>query len=144
MDAELDPTLDPPSHLALILDLNPAQWHRSAQTTAEHPLSLSDFLTQTLTFLNAHLAGKHENTLAVIGAFPDTSKMLYSTADPPSDSYLGLDSHPANSFRPFRLVDATLIKRIQDEFDYLDDTDTQNNRGLVGAITKSLCCKLVH
>ncbi|KAF8973119.1 transcription factor Tfb4-domain-containing protein [Flammula alnicola] len=51
------------SHLSVVLDLSPAHWHQS-------DLSLSSFLSQLLVFLNAHIALKHENTLAVFAALP--------------------------------------------------------------------------
>lgn len=61
---------DRPSHLSLVLDLSPAHWHLSAQSTNPYPLPLKTFLAQLLAFLNAHVACKHENTLAVFGALP--------------------------------------------------------------------------
>lgn len=63
-------SMDKASHLSVILDLSPSQWHHSAQQDNPYPLSLPDFLSQLLTFLNMHIASKHENTLAVFGAFP--------------------------------------------------------------------------
>jgi len=62
--------MDEPSHLSVILDLSPTQWHLSADSTNTTPLTLKSFLSQLLTFLNAHIASKHENTLAVFGALP--------------------------------------------------------------------------
>lgn len=58
------------SHLSVIVDLSPAQWHLSAQATNPCPLSIETFLSHLLAFLNAHIASKHENTLAVFGALP--------------------------------------------------------------------------
>jgi hypothetical protein len=58
------------SHLSLIIDLSPSQWHLSAQSTNPHPLPFQTFLSHVLTFLNSHIAAKHENTLAVFGALP--------------------------------------------------------------------------
>lgn len=58
------------SHLSVILDLSPVQWHLSAQATNPYPLSVETFLSHLLAFLNAHVASKHENTLAVFGALP--------------------------------------------------------------------------
>lgn len=72
-------TLDAPSDLILILDLAPKQWHLSSLESNEHPLSLEDFLPQVLTFINAHLAGRHENTITVLGAFP--GQRLVSTSN---------------------------------------------------------------
>lgn len=62
--------MDNATHLSVIVDLSPTQWHLSAETDNAHPLPLSVFLSQFLVFLNAHIASKHENTLAVFGAFP--------------------------------------------------------------------------
>lgn len=61
---------DKASHLSVVVDLSPSQWHLSAQNDNPSPLSLRDFMSQLLAFLNTHLASKHENTLAVFGAFP--------------------------------------------------------------------------
>jgi transcription initiation factor TFIIH subunit 3 len=66
--------MDSASHLSIIIDFSPQQWHLSALTSAstngQTPFSLADFLPQLFVFLNAHLASQHENTLNVIGAFP--------------------------------------------------------------------------
>jgi transcription initiation factor TFIIH subunit 3 len=58
------------SHLSVVIDLSPSQWHLSADPLNTYPLPLNTFLSQLLAFLNAHIASKHENTLAVFGAFP--------------------------------------------------------------------------
>ena len=62
--------MDKATHLSVIVDLSPAQWHLSSLSNNEFPLSLEYFLSQLLAFLNTHVASKHENTLAVFGAFP--------------------------------------------------------------------------
>jgi transcription initiation factor TFIIH subunit 3 len=62
--------MDGPSHLSLIIDLSPSQWRLSAQPSNPHPLSFQTFLSHVLTFVNTHIASKHENTLAVFGALP--------------------------------------------------------------------------
>ena len=70
------------SHLSLIIDLSPSQWHLSAQST--NPLSFQTFLSHVLTFLNSHIAAKHENTLAVFGALPGKRCALsYNVVDAP-------------------------------------------------------------
>jgi transcription initiation factor TFIIH subunit 3 len=65
-------SLDAPTHLTLILDLSPKQWHLSSLESNEFSLSLDAFLSQVLAFINAHLAGRHDNTITVFGAFPGT------------------------------------------------------------------------
>lgn len=132
--------MDGSSHLSLIIDLSPSQWHLSAQPSNPRPLSFQTFLSHVLTFLNSHIASKHENTLAVFGALPgkrcahttiepqslslncNSSSMLYSSLDaesangnePPAD---------ANSYRPFKVVDSVVTNNIQNELD------------LIGAVT---------
>jgi transcription initiation factor TFIIH subunit 3 len=60
------------SHLSVVVDLSPMHWDLSAREAPEntYPLSLASFLSQLLAFLNTHIACRHENTLAVFGAFP--------------------------------------------------------------------------
>ena len=66
-DAE---NMDKASHLSVVLDLSPTQWHLAAQSRTSHSLTLSTFLSHLLSFLNAHIACKDENSLAVFGALP--------------------------------------------------------------------------
>lgn len=47
--------------LVIIIDTNPFVWSAS-------PLPLTDALRQILLFINAHLALKHDNKLAVIAS----------------------------------------------------------------------------
>lgn len=56
------------SHLSVVVDLSPIQWHLAED--GPNPIMLETFLTHFLTFLNSHVALKHENSLAVFGAFP--------------------------------------------------------------------------
>ena len=75
--------IEPSSHLSVILDLSPTQWHHASQHTydelqpqSSQTLTFRSFITQTLAFLNSHLALKHENTLAVYGALPGKRYVL--------------------------------------------------------------------
>lgn len=67
------------SHLSVVIDLSPTHWDLSARDPPqnEFPLTLATFLSQLLAFLNAHIACKHENTLAVFGAFPGKRCVLF-------------------------------------------------------------------
>ena len=62
--------MDKPSHLSIVLDLSPKQWHLSAQPSSPHPITLATFLSHLLAFLNAHIACKDENSIALFGALP--------------------------------------------------------------------------
>ncbi|KAJ3748950.1 transcription factor Tfb4-domain-containing protein [Lentinula detonsa] len=73
------------SHLSVVVDLSPSQWHLSS-LHQPYPLDLGSFVSQLLAFLNAHIASRHENSLAVFGAFPGKSVLLYSSAIPPAET----------------------------------------------------------
>ncbi|EJD02839.1 Tfb4-domain-containing protein [Fomitiporia mediterranea MF3/22] len=130
--------IDNPSHLAIILDLFPTQWHLSSLPKNAYPHSFKSFLAQTLAFLNFHLTLKHENALVVYGAFPGKSVLLYSSTDHKAE---GADDSIAvpNTYLPFKVVDTAVTKRISEELDAMSDFDEEALRQLVGALTKALC-----
>ncbi|KAJ7188011.1 TFIIH subunit Tfb4/p34 [Mycena filopes] len=127
------------SHLSVVIDLSPNYWHLSAREPPEnpHPLTLATFLSQLLVFLNAHIACKHENTLAVFGAFPGKSVMLYSSSDPLPDAQSANTN--SNSFPPFQAVDSAVVERIMAELDLLEQQEDPGPSAMVGAIAKALC-----
>ena len=128
--------MDKASHLSVIVDLSPTQWHLSSLSNNQFPLSLDNFLSQLLTFLNTHVASKHENTLAVFGAFPGKrfasphktypkvliiiSLMLYSSTDPGADQLID-----ANAYPPFRIVDSSVMRVVIDEVEATRYDDEQ-------------------
>ncbi|KAJ4483225.1 transcription factor Tfb4-domain-containing protein [Lentinula aciculospora] len=124
------------SHLSVVVDLCPSQWHFSS-LHQPYPLNLGSFFSQLLAFLNAHIASRHENSLAVFGAFPGKSVLLYSSADLSSET----PSNDANSFPPFKMVDSTIMHNIVQHLDTLtqDPDEEEAPSALVGALTKSLC-----
>ncbi|KAL1939789.1 hypothetical protein VTO73DRAFT_9489 [Trametes versicolor] len=129
--------MDTPSHLSVILDLSPTQWALSAQSTNPPGISLETFLSQLLAFLNAHIACKDENTLAVFGALPGESVLLYSSTgevtasdDGPTDS---------NTYRPFKTLDATVMKSLAERLESFGDAAEEAPIGIVGCMTKALC-----
>ncbi|KAG7446289.1 Tfb4-domain-containing protein [Guyanagaster necrorhizus] len=124
------------SHLSVVVDLSPTQWHLSGHSSNAYPLALNSFLSQLLVFLNAHLASKHENTLAVFGALPGKSVMLYSSIDQEVGATMQMDS---NSYLAFKMVDSAIVRSIRDELDVLMDDEEEAPCGLVGALTKALC-----
>ncbi|KAF5393408.1 hypothetical protein D9757_000751 [Collybiopsis confluens] len=121
------------SHLSVVVDLAPAHWHRSSLHTPSI-LDLPSFISQLLAFLNAHIAARHENTLAVFGAFPGESVLLYSSSDPPAD-YPPSD---ANSFPPFKMVNSIIIRNILSHLES-STADEQAPSALVSALIKALC-----
>ncbi|KAI5123036.1 hypothetical protein M0805_000472 [Coniferiporia weirii] len=130
--------MEPASHMSVILDLSPTQWHLSSLPKNEYPLSFRSFLAQTLAFLNSHLAFKHENTLAVYGALPGKSVLLYSSMDrKPETADESLAD--ANTYLPFKVVDTAVTSSIGAELDALSEEEEEAPCQLVGALTKALC-----
>lgn len=81
--------------------------------------------------------------------------MLYSSAESAPDTAPPPD---ANSYRPFRVVDHTVVSRITEEFDALHEDEDEGASvarlralavlsvavvpvALVGALAKALCCQ---
>ncbi|KAM5531578.1 hypothetical protein V8D89_014747 [Ganoderma adspersum] len=129
--------MDKPSHLSVIVDLSPTQWALCAQSANPPGLSLQGFLSQLMAFLNAHIACKDENTLAVFGAFPGQSVMLYSsTGEVMTTASEVTDS---NTYRPFRTLDSTVMSSIAERLDSYDGAGEEAPIGLVGCLTKALC-----
>ncbi|KAJ4001593.1 transcription factor Tfb4-domain-containing protein [Lentinula boryana] len=111
------------SHLSVVVDLSPSQWHLSS-LHQPYPLDLGSFVSQLLAFLNAHIASRHENSLAVFGAFPGKRC-----------------AGDANSFPSFKMVDSTMMHNIVKQLENLnqDSAVEEAPSALVGALTKSLC-----
>lgn len=135
--------LEPSSHLSVIVDLSPTQWHLSSLPKNEQqPLSFRSFISQTLAFLNSHLALKHENTLSVYGALPGKrfvfysqsfycrspttrlpSVLLYSSTIPGSET--DDITADANTYQPFKVVDHAVTKRITEELELLKEVEEE-------------------
>ncbi|KZT70986.1 transcription factor Tfb4 [Daedalea quercina L-15889] len=131
--------MDAASHLGVVVDLSPTHWYLSSTRTQHNarPLSLKSFLSHLLVFLNSHIACKDENTLAVFGVLPGRSIMLYSSTSESSGN--PLDKADANTYRPFKVLDATVMRTIAEHVENLGPSDLEIPGELVGALTKSLC-----
>ncbi|KAI0630365.1 transcription factor Tfb4 [Trametes polyzona] len=129
--------MDKPSHLSVVLDLSPTQWALCAQSTNPPGISLQAFLSQLLAFLNAHIACKDENTLAVFGALPGQSVLLYSSTGEVTAS----DNEPTdpNTYRPFKTLDSAVMNSLAERLGSLGDAQEEAPIGLVGCLTKALC-----
>lgn len=112
-----------PSLLTIILDTNPNAWALLADT-----LPFSQVVANLLVFINAHLAFNHANKIAIIASHTLRAEFLYPTPtlrnamkdsrpDEP-DSETGdansLEQHlttsdDADKYRPFRLIQETLV-----------------------------------
>lgn len=122
----------PPSLLTIILDTNPNAWALLSNT-----LPLSSAIANLLVFINAHLAFNHANKVAVIASHTQSAEFLYPSAhptlklfkngerhynsshdsdtemlngkEPTADKTLNFSSDDANKYRPFRIIQETLL-----------------------------------
>ncbi|KAI0780052.1 transcription factor Tfb4 [Fomes fomentarius] len=129
--------MDKPSHLSVIIDSSPTQWALCAQSTNPPGITLQTFLSHLLAFLNAHIACKDENTLAVFGALPGQGIMLYSSTGEVTTSTS--DNIDSNTYRPFKTLDATVLASIAERLESYDGVSAEEPIGLVGCLTKALC-----
>ncbi|KAF7315506.1 Transcriptional factor [Mycena indigotica] len=128
------------SHLSVVVDISPSNWDLSARGAPHntYPLTLASFLSQLLAFLNAHIACRDENTLAVFGAFPKKSVMLYASTESASD-WVSTDS-TGNAYPPFNALDSMVVQRISAELQLIENSmEEEAPSSLVGALTKALC-----
>jgi transcription initiation factor TFIIH subunit 3 len=93
-------------------------WHNPNE---HQPLSFHDALDHVLVFLNAHLALKAENQLAVYAASITTSHLLYSSLKPEMQSDDSLE-RDANTYAPFRMLDHQISEGIKDVIRDLNET----------------------
>ena len=139
--------MDRASHLSVVVDLSPTHWYLSSTRSQQNsrPLSLKSFLSQLLVFLNSHIACKDENTLAVFGVLPGRryartssrndaewrvpmlklfSVMLYSSSSETSGK--PLEAADANTYRPFKVLDATVMQTVAEHVENLGPSDLES------------------
>ncbi|KAJ3038045.1 RNA polymerase II transcription factor B subunit 4, partial [Rhizophlyctis rosea] len=97
--------------LAVIIDCNPTAWARAAQSP-DKPIHFTRVLEQLLVFINAHLALRFDNQLAVIASHVDESRFLYPPApeEPPLESAA---KKPANVYKHFKDVDDQVVAKLK-------------------------------
>ncbi|KAJ3299146.1 RNA polymerase II transcription factor B subunit 4 [Borealophlyctis nickersoniae] len=97
--------------LAVIIDTNPVAWARAAERP-DKPLHFTKALEQLLVFINAHLALRFDNQLAVIASHFDRSQFLYP---PPPDAPPLPDQlkKPANVYKHFKDVDDRVVATLK-------------------------------
>ncbi|KAK4688305.1 transcription initiation factor TFIIH subunit 3, partial [Tremellales sp. Uapishka_1] len=155
-DPDSYPSITPPSLLLLILDIHPLSWSLLAtppppsahpqpviNKAPATPLTLSEFVTTLMVFLNAHLASRWNNEVVVYAATAGRAKLLY----PPSEEHdAGLSRVKSNSYVPFARLDKSLEEGLKDmireEEDRIEDGDGKGLNdppALVSALTKALC-----
>ncbi|RIA86191.1 RNA polymerase II transcription factor B subunit 4 [Glomus cerebriforme] len=125
--------------LVLIIDTNPLIWTRSAKSTG---LSLKEALRHLLVFINAHLALKHDNEVAVIASHVDVSKFLFPIPTPPrlsEDTDQVVDS---NLYQRFKVVNDQVIGNMKDLFEDITTLNSYPDKAssmIAGALSMALC-----
>ncbi|KAF9187062.1 RNA polymerase II transcription factor B subunit 4 [Haplosporangium sp. Z 767] len=123
--------------LVIVIDTNPFEWeHPSA------PLKLNEALQHILTFMNAHLAGRHDNKLAVIASHVGVSKFLYPTLNEPIPGGKVDTKRDANVYQVFKVVNDAVLsgitKLLQDTRPTLEERDLGSSK-IAASLSLGLC-----
>lgn len=144
-----------PSLLTIILDTNPNAWALLADT-----LPFSQVIANLLVFINAHLAFNHANKIAIIASHTLRAEFLYPfpthhnatkdfrTDEPDSETgdansleqaHL-TTSDDADKYRPFRLIQETLVASLSHLFATTSATSLPAipTTSIAGALTLAL------
>ncbi|WWC64990.1 uncharacterized protein I303_107604 [Kwoniella dejecticola CBS 10117] len=151
------PKTTPPSILLVIIDIHPLSWsllasppplaplpdHPGIDRAQASPMTLPDFVTVLMVFLNAHLASRWGNEVVVYGASAGRAKLLYP---PPPNAVAGPSKPRPNSYLPFQLLDSRIEEGLKEmaaeERDRLENGDIKSLNqppAMVSALTKALC-----
>ncbi|KAI8380774.1 TFIIH subunit Tfb4/p34 [Blakeslea trispora] len=139
---DLITTEDDSNLLVLILDTNPFAWNESSK--ADLPLTLDDALNQLLIFINAHLALKYNNKVAVIASHVGQSQFIYPLADnqEPTMSVNG-NKRNANMYPHFQIVTDQIVSNLQKILSSTNtefhDQDLGASTTMTGALSMALC-----
>ncbi|KAL8824100.1 MAG: hypothetical protein Q9191_005302 [Dirinaria sp. TL-2023a] len=144
----------PASLLTIILDTNPHAW-----TLLAPVLPLSTAVANLLVFINAHLAFNHANKIAVLASHTQKAVFLYPPPPSPSSSSSatnGASAHngssddvemvdgvpsvdiDANTYRPFRLVQESLINSLKNLIATTSPSTLSATTSIAGALTLAL------
>ncbi|KAG0020607.1 RNA polymerase II transcription factor B subunit 4 [Entomortierella chlamydospora] len=123
--------------LVIVIDTNPFEWeHPSA------PLKLNEALQHILAFMNAHLAGRHDNKLAVIASHVGVSKFLYPTLNEATPGSKVQTKKDANVYQVFKVInDAVLLgitKLLEDTSPTLEEKDLGSSK-IAASLSLGLC-----
>ncbi|KAG1471286.1 hypothetical protein G6F56_002214 [Rhizopus delemar] len=128
---------DDSNSLVIILDTNPYAWDDSSK--AEVPLSLDDALNQILVYINAHLALKHNNSVAVIASHVGHSQFLYPLPDNQTPTKSNTNSQrDANIYPYFQFVTEQVVVNLQKLLTGTMVSDTSAST-ITGALSMALC-----
>ncbi|KAI9208871.1 RNA polymerase II transcription factor B subunit 4 [Polychytrium aggregatum] len=94
--------------LTIVIDTNPYAWLKLSRR-ATNPVQFTAVLEQILVFINAHLALKYDNLLAVIASHNDHAEFLF----PSSLVSVDPSKKPANIYRQFCEADVTITERLR-------------------------------
>ncbi|WWC72781.1 uncharacterized protein I206_106745 [Kwoniella pini CBS 10737] len=151
------PKTTPPSVLLVIIDIHPLSWsllasppplapypeHLGIDKAQASPMTLPDFVTILMGFLNAHLASRWGNEVVVYGASAGRAKLLYP---PPSNAVAGPSKPRSNTYLPFQLLDSRIEEGLKEmaleERERLERGDVKSINhppAMVSALTKALC-----
>ncbi|KAL1412483.1 RNA polymerase II transcription factor B subunit 4 [Vanrija albida] len=143
------PQTSPPSLLIAVVDLHPLSWSLLSSLSPSpgpetgekdkapvSPITVTEFATILMVFLNAHLASRWGNEVVVYGASAGKAVLLY----PPPEGETEASRPNPNFYRPFQLLDSRFEERLKELAEVPVATEQLNEPpSLVSALTKALC-----
>ncbi|KAJ3188326.1 RNA polymerase II transcription factor B subunit 4 [Gaertneriomyces sp. JEL0708] len=125
--------------LAVIVDTNPLAWSQAAGDP-QNPIEFTQVLEHLLIFINAHLALRSDNDIAIIASHNEKSQFLYppspsDVAPPAADRPLQAQK-PANAYKQFYDADVGMTNTLRS---LVSKSCDQSNRSMIaGAISLAL------
>ncbi|CAG8519353.1 5586_t:CDS:2 [Paraglomus brasilianum] len=131
--------------LVLIIDTNPFMWTKSTESPSG--LSLDNALCQLLVFINAHMALKHDNKLAVIASHVGISydsKFLYPATNAVqvnnnSDSEQSKDTNMYQTFRAVNNQVTAGVRALMQDAPTLETYPDKGSSMIASALSMALC-----
>ncbi|CAK9779883.1 transcription factor Tfb4 [Cutaneotrichosporon oleaginosum] len=146
------PSSTPPALLIAVVDLHPLAWSllsnlQPIPSSPSHekekapiaPLTLGEFATNLMVFLNAHLASRWGNEVVVYGATAGKAVLLYPQPGEPS-------TPQPNFYQPFQMLDSRFEEQLkavfaaeEERLAEVEGKGLNDPPALVSALTKALC-----
>mmetsp|Transcript_6785 Transcript_6785/g.20581 ORF Transcript_6785/g.20581 Transcript_6785/m.20581 type:complete len:272 (-) Transcript_6785:3094-3909(-) len=138
---------DPPSFLALTVDLDPVSWAARDSTNDNGTLQMTKYLEAILVFINSFLLFHEGNRIAVIGTGFNSSVVLYPSKDSPNEFAASFDGAemagaPASCGKVMESVAEASKNFFSDNVDKLKSGNAEDHeRGgsLSSALSLALC-----
>ncbi|KAJ3197484.1 RNA polymerase II transcription factor B subunit 4 [Irineochytrium annulatum] len=127
--------------LVVVIDVNPFVWAMAAKDP-QRPVHFGEVMEHLTIFINAHLALRFDNKLAIVVSTVKKSEIIYTTDDVEDASAPGggLDKSkkPPNVYKQFRYADDALMQRLKGLTKEFEHGSRQESTLIAGSISLAL------